>query len=73
MGMGRGSTNQQELYRNVIENIEVLLPDRRLLLQTEELLNTIHNKIETVYSQTAILTEARDCMLPKLMSGELEV
>lgn len=72
MGMGRGSTNQQELYRNVIENIEVLLPDRRLLLQTEELLNTIHNKIETVYSQTAILTEARDCMLPKLMSGELE-
>lgn len=73
MGMGRGSTNQQELYRNVIENIEVLLPDRRLLLQTEELLNTIHNKIETVYSQTAILTEARDCMLPKLMSGEIEV
>lgn len=73
MGMGRGSTNQQELYRNVVENIEVLLPDRRLLLQTEELLNTIHNKIETVYSQTAILTEARDCMLPKLMSGELEV
>lgn len=73
MGMGHGSTNQQELYRNVIENIEVLLPDRRLLLQTEELLNTIHNKIETVYSQTAILTEARDCMLPKLMSGELEV
>ena len=72
MGMGRGSTNQQKLYRNVIENIEVLLPDRRLLLQTEELLNTIHNKIETVYSQTAILTEARDCMLPKLMSGELE-
>ena len=72
MGMGRGSTNQQELYRNVIENIEVLLPDRRLLLQTEKLLNTIHNKIETVYSQTAILTEARDCMLPKLMSGELE-
>lgn len=73
MGMGRGSTNQQELYRNVIENIEVLLPDRRLLLQTEELLNTIHNKIETVYSQTAILTEARDYMLPKLMSGEIEV
>lgn len=72
MGMGHGSTNQQELYRNVIENIEVLLPDRRLLLQTEELLNTIHNKIETVYSQTAILTETRDCMLPKLMSGELE-
>ena len=42
-------------------------------MQTEELLNTIHNKIETVYSQTAILTEARDCMLPKLMSGEIEV
>ena len=73
MGMGRGSTNQQELYRNVIENVEVLLPDGSFLLQTEKLLSTIHDKIKTVYSQTSILTETRDRLLPKLMGGEIEL
>ena len=72
MGMGHGSTNQQELYRNVIENVEVLLPDGSLLLQTEKLLSTFHDKIKTVYLQTSILTETRDRLLPKLMSGEIE-
>lgn len=73
MGMGHGSTNQQELYRNVIENVEVLLPDGSFLLQTEKLLSTFHDKIKTVYLQTSILTETRDRLLPKLMSGEIEV
>lgn len=72
MGMGHGSTNQQELYRNVIENVEVLLPDGSFLLQTEKLLSTFHDKIKTVYLQTSILTETRDRLLPKLMSGEIE-
>ncbi len=72
MGMGHGATNQQELYRNVIENVEVLLPDGSFLLQTEKLLSTFHDKIKTVYLQTSILTETRDRLLPKLMSGEIE-
>ena len=72
MGMGHVSTNQQELYRNVIENVEVLLPDGSFLLQTEKLLSTFHDKIKTVYLQTSILTETRDRLLPKLMSGEIE-
>lgn len=51
-----------------------------VLIPTDELLNQFHliteplfRKIDTLHLQINILTEARDRLLPKLMSGELEV
>ena len=73
MGMGRGSTNQQELYRDVIERLVVLCPSRDILLKAERVLNAIHCKIKAVYLQNNLLVESRDRLLPKLMSGEIEV
>ena len=73
MGMGRGSTNQQELYRDVIERLVVLCPSQDILLKAERVLNAIHCKIKAVYLQNNLLAESRDRLLPKLMSGEIEV
>ena len=73
MGMGRGSTNQQELYRDVIERLVVLCPSQDILLKADRALNAIHCKIKAVYLQNNLLVESRDRLLPKLMSGELEV
>ena len=73
MGMGRGSTNQQELYRDVIERLVVLCPSQDILLKADRVLNAIHCKIKTVYLQNNLLVESRDRLLPKLMSGEIEV
>lgn len=73
MGMGRGSTNQQELYRDVIERLVVLCPSQDILLKAERVLNAIHCKIKAVYLQNNLLVESRDRLLPKLMSGEIEV
>ena len=73
MGMGRGSTNQQELYRDVIERLVVLCPSQDILLKAERGLNAIHCKIKAVYLQNNLLVESRDRLLPKLMSGEIEV
>ena len=73
MGMGRGSTNQQELYRDVIERLVVLCPSQDILLKADRALNAIHCKIKTVYLQNNLLVESRDRLLPKLMSGEIEV
>ena len=73
MGMGRGSTNQQELYRDVIERLVVLCPSKDILLKAERVLNAIHCKIKAVYLQNNLLVESRDRLLPKLMSGEIEV
>lgn len=73
MGMGRGSTNQQELYRDVIERLVVLCPSQDILLKADRVLNAIHCKIKAVYLQNNLLVESRDRLLSKLMSGELEV
>lgn len=73
MGMGRGSTNQQELYRNVIEQLVVLCPSQDILLKAERVLGAIHCKIKKIYLQNNLLVESRDRLLPKLMSGEIEV
>lgn len=51
MGMGRGSTNQQELYRDVIERLVVLCPSQDILLKADRVLNAIHCKIKAVYLQ----------------------
>lgn len=73
MGMGRGSTNQQELYRDVIERLVVLCPSQDILLKADRVLNAIHCKIKAVYLQNNLLVESRDRLLPKLMNGKLEV
>ncbi len=73
MGMGRGSTNQQELYRNVIEETEVLWPSQDIAARFEEIAQLIHRKITVLDRMVASSIEARDRLLPKLMSGEIEL
>lgn len=73
MGMGRGSTNQQELYRGVIEGLLILVPTQEILNKADNILSAIHDKITALNSQIGLLVEARDRLLPKLMSGEIEV
>ena len=51
-------------------NHELLIPDDKSLLSP---LENIMQKMSNIQSQFALLTEARDRLLPKLMSGEIEV
>ena len=51
-------------------NHELLIPDDKSLLSP---LENIMQKMSNIQSQFALLTEARDRLLPKLMSGEVEV
>ena len=73
MGRGRGSTNQQELYRGVIEALEIFIPTKELLSSSEILFSDIHKKTTILIEQINRLKFARDRLLPKLMSGEIEV
>lgn len=73
MGMGRGSTNQQELYRNVIEETDVLWPSSDIASQFEKIALSIHKMITALDKKISCAIEARDRLLPKLMSGEIEL
>lgn len=73
MNAGKGSTNQLELSRETIGNCEILIPERKIAEQVEKNFVAIHNKMKEFSMQIARLREVRDLLLPKLMSGEMEV
>ena len=73
MSAGKGSTNQLELSRETIENCKILMPEQKIAEQAEKNFVAIHNKMKECSMQIARLREARDLLLPKLMSGEVEV
>ena len=73
MNMGIGSTNQQELYRNTIRKAKVLNPDYELMNKFDSVIEPIHQEIIKLIKSQDNLIKQRDLLLPRLMSGKLEV
>ena len=73
MGMGKGSTNQLELSRGTIQNLDIYVPSKKVLDQFEQVAQPIHDKISTISKSIMQLQTARDSLLPKLMSREVGV
>lgn len=71
-GMGKGSTNQLELNRSVIQELPFILPDPKTRMAFEALAQAIHDKIAAQNKQIIALQTSRDRLLPKLMNGEIE-
>ena len=71
--MGKGSTNQLELSRTTIQELPILIPDAGIIEKFENTAEPIHKKIENLNSIVAVAMQTRDRLLPKLMSGKLEV
>ena len=64
---------QPQLTNNSISQLVLLIPDDNLIITFCDYLNNFYNKIELMITNIKILTESRDRLLPKLMSGEVEV
>lgn len=64
--MPRADWNQMEKY-------PVLIPSEKIRQDFEEFIWNITRQVKTLALQNHALTEARDRLLPKLMSGEIEV
>ena len=65
--------NVLHLRPQILKNIKVLLPKKELI---EQYVSTVKPMIETINkmnTETANLTRQRDLLLPRLMSGKLEV
>lgn len=73
MGMGKGSTNQLELSRGTIQDLGILVPTQEIRKGFEMLAQPIHDKISVANAEIRHLQNARDRLLPKLMSGDVEV
>lgn len=73
MSLGKGSTNQQELYKSDLAACLLLLPEEYIMNAFERQAQELHDTIAVKTKQISSLREARDRLLPKLMSGEIEV
>ena len=57
----------------ILDAMDVVIPDKETLEKFDKLTKTYFNKIKTLQGQNEQLKTARDLLLPKLMSGEVEV
>jgi type I restriction enzyme S subunit len=70
---GVGSTGQTELGRDVIANMPVLIPPRMVQDKFSQLVAPMRRQAITLDEMNIILTRTRDLLLPRLISGELDV
>ncbi len=68
-----GSTGQTELGRERLTELQLELPDPGRADELEGELERFEVFIQRMRAETATLTELRDALLPKLLSGELRV
>lgn len=64
---------QQHVYAKDINAMKLLIPSESTLKTFERTVSTYFKTISSLHSQIRLLTEARDRLLPKLMSGEITV
>lgn len=71
--LNSGST-QPLVTQTALSNIQFPFPDNnRLLLEYQNNIDSYDNKIFTITKESEVLTNLRDTLLPKLISGELSL
>ena len=70
--LGKGVA-QSNLSQTMIKNLNILIPDMNVLHQFSCIVDSLYSEILANQKRITILSEARDRLLPKLMSGEVEV
>lgn len=64
---------QPHVYPKDINRIKTCVPPKELRIKANANLSKIHKEINKLYKQNQLLTHQRDLLLPRLMSGKLEV
>lgn len=70
---GASGSTIKFLTKRMLEEILVFVPDEKMLELFNQNCELLQKKIEALKAQISLAQEARDRLLPKLMSGEIEV
>lgn len=71
--LGSNGSTFTNVNKNKFENMEVFVPNQKVLLEFAQEFEAPFNLILTLQKQNTKLREARDILLPKLMNGQIEV
>ena len=69
----RTGAAQPQLTNQSIHTVDVVLPSKNIIIEYCDKVSYNNKKIIILKKQIRLLTEARDRLLPKLMSGEIDV
>jgi len=64
---------QPNISSSSIENIHAIIPSAELIKRYGEIVNPMFEKILDNLAENEILRNTRDALLPRLMSGQIEV
>ncbi|QCR87011.1 restriction endonuclease subunit S (plasmid) [Moraxella osloensis] len=71
--LGEGTTNQLELKREVIGRIDLVCPAIDIQNQFQKIVEPMQQQILNLMKQNTHLRKLKETLLPRLMSGELDV
>lgn len=72
-GCMEGSSGRQRINVDHLKNYEIAIPSKEALQQFNDCASSITPKLHANFLQLKSLGKLRDCLLPKLMSGEVKV
>ncbi len=61
------------LTTELLNKIEITVPDRKILEHFEKLISSLFEKADSKIEENKSLSKIRDSLLPKLMSGKIEI
>ena len=73
LATGASGSTIKFLTKGMIESLDINEPPKRVIDSFNQIIEPIRTQKEKLQSQIRLLTEARDRLLPKLMSGEIAV
>ena len=71
--LGSTSSIVTAINSTIIKNLDFVIPDKNALNKFSKMIDSIFEKIKNNTEQIQTLTQTRDTLLPKLMSGALRV
>ena len=66
-------TTRKSASAKVITDIDIIIPTPNILLTFEEHIQAIRRQLNNLLERNAVLRETRDLLLPRLVSGEIDV
>jgi type I restriction enzyme S subunit len=66
-------TTMEGINNDGINRIKIIIPKKEILSKFENTINSFYEEIQNLQIQNSKLADLRDLLLPKLMSGEIEV
>lgn len=73
LALAQGGATREALTKDTVSNFEIVFPPRPVMKRYDEIARDIHRQREVLVRQIQNLRRTRDLLLPRLLSGQINV